>query len=417
MFLEKNYKFILKLYISLVIFLSLYYLGGVNVGTTYNAMSEWVINYQGGFVRRGLIGEIIFQISNFFGLNLRFCFLILQSFLYLVFYYLVYDLLKNIKPNYFLILAIFSPVFIIFPIAELEAIGRKEVLIFITLLISINLYFKYLNNNLLILFLSIAFPILILTHEASIFYSFFFISLVLITNNRYNFNYFLKLILFSLPSLACIYAIYFYPHTNSETLIMCEELKKIGEECGLAAAFISKRINAHIAEINWEINHVIRYIGIFIIGFFSLIYLSFKSKFNLEKINPFFSKKPFYFHFLILILPSLLMFVIAVDTGRWTHMSYTCSFIYFFGLLKNKAIIINHKLFDFNFINFRMKNFISIFLFLLICLSWNPKAVYHEDLGSFPIYRALEKMPIYYNNILKIKIFRKTYKIKGPLAQ
>ena len=155
MFLEKNYKFILKIYISLVTFLSLYFLAGVNVLTTYNAMSEWVINYQGGFVRRGLIGEIIFQISNFFGLNLRFCFLILQSFLYLVFYYLVYDLLKNIKSNYFLILAIFSPVFIIFPIAELEAIGRKEVQIFITLLISINFskYFLLLLENIFLLIL------------------------------------------------------------------------------------------------------------------------------------------------------------------------------------------------------------------------------------------------------------------------
>ena len=407
MFLDNNYKLILKLYISLVTFLSLYYLAGINVLTTYNAMSEWIINYQGGFVRRGLIGELIFQISNFFDINLRFCFLILQSFLYLVFYYLIYDLLKNIKPNYFLILAIFSPVFIIFPIAELEAIGRKEVLIFITLLISIKLYFKYSNNDLVIFFLSIAFPILILTYEASIFYSFFFISLVLITKNRINFFYFFKLIIFSLPSLVCVYAIYFYPHSPQETAIMCEELKKIGEECGLASVFISKKINIHIAEVDWKINHVIRYIGIFIIGYFALVYLYFKSKFNQKKINPFFSKKPFYFHFFILILPSLLMFIIAVDTGRWTHISYTCSFIYFFGLLKHKAIIIDHKLVDFNLFNFKIKNFVYTFLFLAICLSWNPKAVYHEDIGSFPIYRALEKMPNYYNNIFEIKIFQK----------
>ena len=396
MFLEKNYKFILKIYISTVTFLSLYYLAGVNVVTTYNAMSEWVINYQGGFVRRGLIGETIFQISNFFDLNLRFCFLILQSFLYLIFYYLVYDLLKNIKPNYFLILAIFSPVFIIFPVAELEAIGRKEVLIFITLLISINLYFKYLNNDLVILFLSIIFPILILTHEASIFYSFFFISLILITKNKINLYYFLKLIVFSIPSFICVYAIYFYPHTTPETAIMCEELKKIGEECGLAAAFISKRINTHIAEVGWEIKHVTRYIFIFIVGFFALIYLSSKSKFSSEKINPFFSKKSFLYHFLILILPSLLMFVIAVDSGRWTHMSYTCSFIYFFGLLRHKAIVIDDKLIDLNSFNFKMKNFIYSFLFLILCLSWNPKAVYHEDLGSFPIYRIITKIIKYY---------------------
>ena len=238
MFLENNYKILIKLYLSLITFLSIYYLSGVNLVSTYNAMTEWVINYQGGFVRRGLIGEIIFQISNFFELNLRFTFLILQSFLYLLYYYLIFNLIKNLRPNYFIILAVFSPIFILFPIAELEAIGRKEILIFISLLISINLYFKYLSNNLIIFFISAIYPLLLLTFEASIFYSFFFISLILITKNKINFFYFLKLFFFSLPSLICLYMIYFNPHLPEETAKMCNELKKIGEECGLAAAFI-----------------------------------------------------------------------------------------------------------------------------------------------------------------------------------
>ena len=174
MFLEKNYRFILKNYIFVLGVLSIYYLIVRNNVLSNNAMTEWVINYQGGFVRRGFLGEIIFQISNLFNLNLRFSFLILQSFLYTYYYILIYNLLKNIRPNYFILLSIFSPIFILFPIAELEALGRKEILIFIALIVSINLYFKYLNNNLLVIFISIVFPILILIYEASIFYSFFF---------------------------------------------------------------------------------------------------------------------------------------------------------------------------------------------------------------------------------------------------
>ena len=61
--IEKFYKSILIIYLSLISILSVYYLMGVNIVSTYNAMTEWVINYQGGFVRRGLIGEIIYQIS------------------------------------------------------------------------------------------------------------------------------------------------------------------------------------------------------------------------------------------------------------------------------------------------------------------------------------------------------------------
>ena len=406
MFLTKNYQFIIRFYFIFLFFLSLYYLSVVNSVSTYNAMTEWVINYQGGFVRRGLIGEMIFQISNFLNLNLRFTFLILQSLLYLTFFYLIYDLLKYVKPNYFVILAIFSPIFVSFPISELEAIGRKEVLIFITLLISINLYFKYRNNNFLILFISISFPIITLTHEASIFYSFFFISLIFITKEKINLYYLLKVFFFSLPTLTAIYLIYSYPHSNQETAIMCEELKKIGENCGLAAAFISKGIGTHIAEVGWQKNHILRYFFIFFAGFFSLIYLAYKSKFNEEVINPIFLRIPFVLHFILLIIPTLLLFVIAVDTGRWTHMSYTTAFIYYFGLLKNKALILDENIFSINISNSKIRNFLYSFLFILICLSWNPKAVYHEDLGSFPIYRAIEKFPNYYNNIFNIQIFR-----------
>jgi hypothetical protein len=177
---------------------------GVNTVVTYNAMSEWVINYQGGFVRRGLIGELVFQISNSFNLDLRFCFLVLQSSLYIFYYYLIFNLIKYIKLNFIVLLTIFSPLFIIFPIAELEAIGRKEIIIFLVLLVSINLYFKYKNNDLLIFFVSIFYPIILLTFEASIFYSFFFISLIFITRKKINLSFLFKLFLLSIPSLLCI---------------------------------------------------------------------------------------------------------------------------------------------------------------------------------------------------------------------
>ena len=406
MFLLKNYKLLVKSYIFLIFLLSLYYLAVRNNDLTNNAMTEWVINYQGGFVRRGLIGELIFQVSKILNLNLRFCFLVLQSFLYFIYYYLIYDLIKNLKPNFFIILAVFSPIFIIFPVAELEALGRKEILIFISLLISIKLYFNYLNNNLVILFISVIFPLLLLTHEASIFYSLFFISLIFITKKKINLSFFIKLFLFSLPSLLSIFAIYFFPHTPDDTIKMCEELNKIGERCGLATTFLSKTIGSHNSELDWKITHILRYFFIFLFGFVGIIYLSYKSKFSSSKINSFFCNQSFIFHLSILILPTFLMFIIAVDTGRWIHISFTCSFIYYFGLLKYNSLILDNDIFLFKLKHQKLNNFLYLFLFTAISLSWNPKAVYHEDLGSFPIYRAMEKFPNYYKNLYNIKIFR-----------
>ncbi len=378
---------------------------GVNTLLTYNAMSEWVINYQGGFVRRGMLGEIVYQISLFFKLNLRFTFLILQSFLYAYYYYLIYDLFKNIKSNYLVLIAIFSPVFIFFPIAELEAIGRKEILIFILLIFSLNLYFKYQKNNLILFTISIVYPFLLLVFEASIFYSFFFISLILITSKKIDLIYFIKLFFLSFPTIIAILAIIYNPHSPEETIEMCEALKKIGESCGLATHFLSKNIYFHISEINWKFEYIIRYILIFIFGFGSLIILAFNSYYNVKKVNKIFLNIPFAYHLIILILPTLMMFFIAVDTGRWTHMSYSCAIIYYFGLIKNKIIFLNYDSTFFKFINSKINIFFKILFFLIICMSWNPKAVYHEDIGSIPIYRAIEKMPSFYDNIFNIKIF------------
>ena len=405
MFLLKKYKNFLLFYIFLVGFLTIYYLLGVNAVLTYNAMSEWVINYQGGFVRRGFLGEIVFQISLFLKLNLRFSFLILQSFLYVYYYYLIYNLFKNIKLNYLILLAIFSPIFIFFPLAELEAIGRKEILIFLLLIIILNLYFKYQKNNLILFTISITYPFLLLVFEASIFYSLFFIYLILITSEKLDLAYFINLLFLSLPTIIVILAIIYNPHLPEQTDKMCDALKKIGENCGLASYFLSKTVNFHMLEVNWKFEHIIRYILIFIFGFGSLIILAFNSNYNVKKVNEIFLKIPFVYHLIVLILPTLIMFVIAVDTGRWTHMTYSCSIIFYFGLIKNKIIFLNY---DSNFIKFidsKLNNFFKILIFLILCLSWNPKAVYKEDIGTIPIYRAIEKMPNFYNNIFNIKVF------------
>ena len=43
-----------------------------------STISEYLINYQGGFTRRGILGEIIFQIANYFDLSLRFSIFLTQ---------------------------------------------------------------------------------------------------------------------------------------------------------------------------------------------------------------------------------------------------------------------------------------------------------------------------------------------------
>ena len=70
----------LKLYVSILFIFSIFYLyGKYNVGND-STVSEWLINYEGGFTKRGLIGQIAINISEFFNYSLRQSILFFQIF-------------------------------------------------------------------------------------------------------------------------------------------------------------------------------------------------------------------------------------------------------------------------------------------------------------------------------------------------
>ena len=100
---------------------------------------DWLINYEGGFVRRGLSGEIISRISNFFvgenkqfyfDIQIHFTYFYILSILCLIFYVLLFNFLKKEKLNVHNLFIILSPLSISFIIYNFSAIGRKEVLFF-----------------------------------------------------------------------------------------------------------------------------------------------------------------------------------------------------------------------------------------------------------------------------------------------
>jgi len=43
------------------------------------AFTDWLINYEGGYVRRGLLGQIIYEISNLLNIQIQFILLFLNT--------------------------------------------------------------------------------------------------------------------------------------------------------------------------------------------------------------------------------------------------------------------------------------------------------------------------------------------------
>ena len=94
-----------------------------------STISEWLINYEGGFTKRGLIGQFAIETSRFFGADLRWVIYLFQSFVCTSYFILLYNLLK-LKYERVIILSILSPIFILYPVAEIEVLARKEIIVF-----------------------------------------------------------------------------------------------------------------------------------------------------------------------------------------------------------------------------------------------------------------------------------------------
>ena len=396
----KQYKNLFFLYLTFLLIFILFFLAAVHNSPVNNAMAEWVINYQGGFTRRGFLGEIIFQISLFFDFQLRKTFLVMQIILYVFYFFSIYTLFKKIEFKYYFALAIFSPLFFVFSLSELEALGRKDILLFLIFILNFLIYFKFNNLNYNYIYFIVSFPLAFLTHEIYIIYVGYFFVFFLFLEKKINFKVILKfvfLILFVLFFLDLVTSNTF-DKNNLDTL--CQTLKeKSGINCGLAPNSMIIGISDYQNEVGWKPNHVLRYLMIFIFGFFGLIILIFFSNVNSLKTNKYISKINLKLIFFLLLSPSVLPFLTAVDSGRYMSMAYTFPCIFYFGLLRLNLITLNYEKIEFliqkTFL--RVKAYKFIFIFLL-CFTWTPKAVYHEDIGSLPLYRTIIKTSDFIGN-------------------
>ena len=123
---KKNY-FLQFFFIFLTLF-SLFKLYDNSLNRDAWQYGEWLINYQHGFVRRGLTGEIIFILSRFFNDNIQITFLLLISTICILYYYKSYKLIKSIKLNFIHYIIIFSPLFYLFFVVISKVGVKKEIL-------------------------------------------------------------------------------------------------------------------------------------------------------------------------------------------------------------------------------------------------------------------------------------------------
>ena len=393
---SKEKKYFL-LYLSfLFIFGSIFLFNKHTVGNNWT-MSEWLINYQGGFTRRGFLGNLAFELATFFNLKIRFVIFLLQTTFYSFFLIVIYNFLKDIKINFLSRLAIYTPIFLLFPIAEIESLVRKETVIFILFIIFLNLASNKFDKKYCNFYIFFIFPISFLIWEPIIFLFPIIVFILYLKNYQKNLlSIFFRIFLITSPSLIIFFLTILNPLSEIEHNKMCENLMtNFQENCGMALSMLKSKstIIQQFTDVMpmYKIEYFIRYIFILFVGFLPLLILSYNSNFTNKKIKILNFFKSFFSPLLLLLCFVPIFFAAMLDWGRVTNIIYTVSVLLYFFLLKNKYIYIVPSNIYLSINKFLNKKYYYYFFFILYCFCWNIKTIFSEKIGSFPIYRIVRK--------------------------
>ena len=400
--LKKNWSNYFQIYVLALIFFGIFFLYSKHDVGNDSSLSGWLINYEGGFVRRGLIGEIIINFSTFFSFKLRDSILIFQLFFFISYYLLIILFFKNLFQNRLIILAIFSPIFILYPVAEIEVLGRKELIIF-TIFLSY-LFFNIKDLKVQFIYKMILFPLGILTWEPFFLFFSFLLLVDFFVFQVKNFDKKFYFILLSyLVSIFVAVHIYLNPFSQENYIVMSDFLKnQFGEKCYMSCHYVGNQSSNYLFEFyedflnKFKFSYAVRYFIIVLVGFFPLGLIAIYSKVTSKNKELIISKfKNLFYPFFLAFLPSTVLYLVMYDWGRIVHISYTFSLITFLYLIKENFIELSNQKIQANYISKLSKKIFTV-IFFIFAFGWNPKVVMVDDVASKPIYATPYKFYKYF---------------------
>ena len=80
-----------SIYLITLFIFSVFYLYQKHLVGNDSTISEWLINYEGGFTKRGIIGQLAIEFSRFFNSELRWTIFLMQCFTYSLYFFLLFN--------------------------------------------------------------------------------------------------------------------------------------------------------------------------------------------------------------------------------------------------------------------------------------------------------------------------------------
>lgn len=348
-------------------------------------ITEWLINYQGGFVRRGLWGEIILNLYRYFGVNPYIIIILLCACLYFSFLLFFIKLYKKKGYPLFVLPFVF---FLGNPIINNFWV-RKDILL--VLLFSLILYFSNKKTIVKIFIVNLVFILGLLTHESIGFFGLPILFLIFYKDNLYKLPHNkIKSVIISvaqlLPAALIFLSCLYYKGSTTISNIIWNSWKIIKFPIELENSSI---VPASIDGLSWSLRKGLELTisvfhnfngGIYApIAWFAIILSIYYLLTNLDKINVKISNnKNIEFNKinissvlifqLVFIIP---LFVLGWDYGRWVFLWVVSSFLIVLLIPKKTLSDLFPKILT-NFC-FKVNNFLSSifgkiprFLFFLV---------------------------------------------------
>jgi hypothetical protein len=164
--LARRYRIFSAAYLTLILIATI----GIGLHATRTLtrwiLGDWLINYQGGFVRRGLVGQIIFLISSWLHLSPLLIAVAVALVAYLLLYWSIWKLMANSSWRLWVLAAFISPALLGFAVAARGGF-HKDVLFLASLAVLLVLLMrKDVKGWILAAYIALTCAFCILSHEA-----------------------------------------------------------------------------------------------------------------------------------------------------------------------------------------------------------------------------------------------------------
>ena len=293
-----------------------------NINTNDYAFNELFINYQAGFIRRGLLGEIFWNLNIFFEIKPIVFFSYLFLSLYLMQIYFFYKVFEKHRQSIFIYLLIFlSPALILFSIYDINMYFIKDIFIKLTILfhglVIINHienkegYSHYINKLKFIIVPILFLSILIHEYQVLFLSIHILLSLSFMNNKKKTLQILLIYLLLIIPVLLVL----FFIGDQNQLDILNNLLQKFNVELHsqLGGGFykaLGGFYKWHFYYFGYK-DFIQLLVSLFFgVGIFYLVF-HFCIKEKILKFHNQYQKNYIYF-----FIPTLLCFILAVDHGR-----------------------------------------------------------------------------------------------------